>query len=506
MNNTQNNKAPLFLTANHCVGAKDSNSDSDLSDWVFYWGYELENCSSTTQPYYYNKTTIGATLIANNSYSDFALLQLQQDPLNLPGYIPYYLGWDASGYSGTGGVCIHHPNYDVKKISTYSCVPQTVAFNSSPTVYWGVQWIATTNGHGITEPGSSGSPLINHSHRVIGQLRGGNLNCSYLSGSSIYGKLSVSWSSNGNNDYRRRLNHWLDPNGTNTQYINGLSPYNLSGPSIICSSSTGSYTISGLPSYYTVIWSLSDGIGSTPPVIQSSGNSCIVTNNGTYSYMGTLNANIYYNNNLVITLQKQITTYSNFYGVYDNNKVLLPNNLTVWVDKGNHVRIVSPNLVHKNVTYSVTTPVNPQYYGATGELILGYPTGSSNSPILVSIQNDSFYSNCDNSYLLTVLPTSLLPVHLISVNSQGETINIRLISKIDNEEQEVLKMYDIQLSDKIDLSWTVEIYNISTGNKKYTQTISGNSVSLNTSGWKQGLYAVRVTIGKEVLTEKIQIK
>ncbi|MBQ9230037.1 MAG: T9SS type A sorting domain-containing protein [Prevotella sp.] len=45
-----------------------------------------------------------------------------------------------------------------------------------------------------------------------------------------------------------------------------------------------------------------------------------------------------------------------------------------------------------------------------------------------------------------------------------------------------------------------------TGEKAITKNVTGNSVSLNTSGWKQGLYAVRVTIGKEVLTEKIQVK
>ena len=76
LNNTQNNLLPLFLTANHCMGTKDALSDNDLSDWVFYWGYELENCSSTTQPDYSSKTTVGATLNANNSYSDFALLVL----------------------------------------------------------------------------------------------------------------------------------------------------------------------------------------------------------------------------------------------------------------------------------------------------------------------------------------------------------------------------------------------------------------------------------------------
>ena len=30
----------------------------------------------------------------NNEYSDFALLSLNEDPKNLSGYDPYYLGWD----------------------------------------------------------------------------------------------------------------------------------------------------------------------------------------------------------------------------------------------------------------------------------------------------------------------------------------------------------------------------------------------------------------------------
>ena len=44
------------------------------------------------------------------------------------------------------------------------------------------------------------------------------------------------------------------------------------------------------------------------------------------------------------------------------------------------------------------------------------------------------------------------------------------------------------------------------GKKVVTQTISGNSVSINTSGWKRGLYAAQVSVGKEVLTEKVIVK
>jgi hypothetical protein len=110
----------------------------------------------------------------------------------------------------------------------------------------------------------AGSPLINNDHHVIGQLRGASisLNCSNYTGTSKYGKLSDSWTGYGNNDYRRRLDYWLDPSGSNTNVINGFSLYDLcslsslSGPSTICSSTTNTYTINNLPSGFTVNWSI----------------------------------------------------------------------------------------------------------------------------------------------------------------------------------------------------------------------------------------------------------
>ncbi len=81
--------------------------------------------------------------------------------------------------------------------------------------------MATANGHSVTEGGSSGSPLLNSNHRVIGQLYGAGQNCANPNCSdpakdiANYGKFSVSWTSNNAADNRRRLNYWLDPAGTN---------------------------------------------------------------------------------------------------------------------------------------------------------------------------------------------------------------------------------------------------------------------------------------------------
>ncbi len=95
INNTANDFSPLFLTANHCFdGSFDAVTNPNLSQWIFYWDYESPDCNNTTQPVI--KSTTGATIKANNDVSDFALLELIQDPRDLTNFIPYSLGWDRS--------------------------------------------------------------------------------------------------------------------------------------------------------------------------------------------------------------------------------------------------------------------------------------------------------------------------------------------------------------------------------------------------------------------------
>ena len=63
---------------------------------------------------------------------------------------------------------------------------------------------------GTTEPGSSGSPLFNQDHQVIGQLHGGGAACGNNK-SDWYGKFSTSWTGGDSNS--TRLCDWL---GTGT--------------------------------------------------------------------------------------------------------------------------------------------------------------------------------------------------------------------------------------------------------------------------------------------------
>ena len=153
---------------------------------------------------------------------------LTDDPKDNPDITTYYLGWDASGNPGTGGVGIHHPRGDIKKISTYSISPFD-SYCASSDKFWDVRFINTTNGHGIVEHQSSGSALINNERRVIGQLKGPtnilkcpSYNCDNPSLLQVaYGKFSASWMGNLGSVANRRLKDWLDPVNTGVSVLDG---------------------------------------------------------------------------------------------------------------------------------------------------------------------------------------------------------------------------------------------------------------------------------------------
>ena len=162
-----------------------------------------------------------------NTGSDFYLVLLNN---NVPvGYATYYNGWDRTNVPSSSGVCIHHPSGDIKKISTYSTGLVTDTWAYVPNTHWRVKWTTTTNGHGVTEGGSSGSPIFNSDGKIIGTLTGGSSAC--VSGGAgpytgpnepdFYGKFSYSWDKNGNNA-SQRLKNWLDPDNTATTILNGL--------------------------------------------------------------------------------------------------------------------------------------------------------------------------------------------------------------------------------------------------------------------------------------------
>ncbi len=227
LNNQRQDCTPYFLTADHCgEGA----SAADMNQWIFYFNYESATCPNpTAEPT--SNTLTGCTLKANggtggSTGSDFYMIQLNQTPT---AFNPYFNGWDRTNTASTSGFGIHHPSGDIKKISTYTSALTTTGWNGSGLQsHWQVFWAATANGQGVTEGGSSGSPIFNSAGLVVGDLTGGGSDCSNLTAPDDYGKLYYSWDLNGTTA-ATRLKDWLDPDntGVNTvsgKYCNGTVP------------------------------------------------------------------------------------------------------------------------------------------------------------------------------------------------------------------------------------------------------------------------------------------
>ncbi|MBC8346908.1 MAG: T9SS type A sorting domain-containing protein [Candidatus Marinimicrobia bacterium] len=255
INNTRLDGMPYLLTANHCLDMQDIGgtiydaiNNPDLSNWSFYWNYESPDCSDGID--FIPRSTSGATVMANKSYgngSDFALLKLTENPKDITPEIQlYFNGWDQNN-PGQGGVGIHHPVGDIKKIGTHNIIPATSDCILGSSSFWKINWQSTANGHSITESGSSGSPLYDSNHRVIGQLLGAfsclNPNCSDPPNDiANYGKFSVSWD-NGT-DPRRRLKDWLDPDNTGVTQLDGLIPIRvtINGPGDLMEGNIGTWS------------------------------------------------------------------------------------------------------------------------------------------------------------------------------------------------------------------------------------------------------------------------
>lgn len=219
VNNTNNDGAPYFLTANHCLG-------NSVSNWAFRfnWTSPVPQCATggNSQNGTFNQTVSGANLLANNSNSDVALLEITAPLPNSWDLV--WAGWDRNPTPANYTVGIHHPSGDIMKVCRDDDAP-TSSIQGGAEVWYINEWET-----GVTEPGSSGSPLFNQDGRIIGQLYGGAAACAGTVNNQLfdyYGRFDISWDFG--NSSSSRLKDWLDPNNTGETEIDqypSLQVYN----------------------------------------------------------------------------------------------------------------------------------------------------------------------------------------------------------------------------------------------------------------------------------------
>ena len=220
LNNTNNDKKGYFLSAFHCIDVDmpygPSLSSAEIQraqNWAFRFQFKATTCASSSiagASFTYNGATIKSTWID----TDFALMQINAS-LSSPSFPLTFAGWNRSSSNPASGTGIHHPKGDLMKYSSTDgkAVPnlswamdwedadRNITSTTPPNTHW-----APTFTIGGTEPGSSGSPLFDKNHRVVGQLHGGNGICGVP---KYYGRLDKSWTGGGTS--ATRLRDWLDP-------------------------------------------------------------------------------------------------------------------------------------------------------------------------------------------------------------------------------------------------------------------------------------------------------
>jgi hypothetical protein len=235
INDTAGDHKMYFMTANHC-----SITSGNAASLVVYWNYKNSFCRTpgSAQSGQAGDGTLtqfhtGSTFRAANAASDFTLVELIGAPV--PAYNHFWAGWDRSTgnfacSAATPCATIHHPNTDEKRITYSTTTTATTSYNATTSpgdgthiwVHWATDPPGTFTVPGVTEPGSSGSPLYSQAGRYIGQLHGGPSSCGATGDnlSDYYGRFSVSWAGGGTSS--TRLSNWLDAGNTGATAIDGL--------------------------------------------------------------------------------------------------------------------------------------------------------------------------------------------------------------------------------------------------------------------------------------------
>ncbi|MEO5357967.1 MAG: trypsin-like serine protease [Nitrospirae bacterium YQR-1] len=204
-----------FLTANHCIS-----TNTVANTLTAFFGYRTTSCNGTIPNLAAATQVHGSTFITGKSYenggSDFTLLELWSNPPSGT----YYIGWTTNDIA-ENVIGIHYPQSSYERISEgvdYS------GYYSYRDDFWTVLWFS-----GVTESGSSGSPLmLKSTGQILGQLYAGDIyECKDFFKLDYYGKFS--------NSYVNGLSTYLDTTATATDNITQT----LTAPTTITASRGG---------------------------------------------------------------------------------------------------------------------------------------------------------------------------------------------------------------------------------------------------------------------------
>ena len=522
INNVLNDGKPYVLTANHCY--------SDPTNWIFRFNWQSADCNNPAASPSFQSLS-GAVLRSRRTPSDFCLVEITGGlvgntiPLN---YAPYFSGWNNADAAPASSVSIHHPSGDIKKISfdDAPAVSSQGMGSSEANSTWTVEWDRNTT----TEGGSSGSPLFDQNHRIIGQLWGGGASCSNLSSPDYYGRVRSSWEPVNSNS-TNQLKFWLDPNNSGAEFIDGYDPTNAT-PVAVDPSITNPQGVSGTFC----------GAEVTPQVtIQNNGSDTLISLDIIYGFDG--NQNVTFNWTGVL-LQWQSLAFSLPTATLPSGShtflALVSNPNAGFVDENNNNNSVSSIFNVVIGGQSVQLNLSLDCYGSetswelqnnSGNAIYSASGYSDNQPGPVAIDPFCLNDGCYTYYIMDNYGDGLLGGAFcsqdgsVSIVYQGDTLVALPASQTDFGDQTTLQfcigplgvewasedaasLWPNPISDGVLRVQTgtnnesvVSILTIS-GQRLITKTSSLSNVQFDTTCLSQGSYLVEILSGKERKTLK----
>ncbi len=473
------------------------NTDFNPHGIYFTWDNTIDYIDNDS---YYNNP--GNNIFSVNNHSNGVDIYLYGDNVNIGGHTYNYasntgfyiggnlLSWPSIYLSETHMVShqmghvfgLYHTHYGTDPNETGGCPELVDGSNSSvcgdeiedtpadPNLYYNVnpntgQWL----GYGLTD--ANGDYYIPDTHQIMSFTH--PLCMSHFS--TIQGA---------------RMRHTIShsPSLQNATITAG----EIVGSPLVYTNSL--YYIDSLPSGVTVSWSLTGSYYSSQLVSNyPEYGQCIIFRADGHDMMnGTLTADIYYNSVLIQTLTKTVSAYDDFWGQYTSGDLSGTINYTHFfnVRQGGTTHINSPNFYGATLSYdsSVTVPSFWWFSSTNGFLEFTAPVNNNGTSMIVINVTDQY----GHYYQLYA---SAVGIHYLNVLYGDNSLTVTLNEDGDNSEA--------LCSNE---PWTMEIRNAMTGELMTTHNSTSRSTIVSTAGWPKGMCVIRVTIGEEVLTEKVIMK